>query len=106
MVRLHICGQTSHLWPKLKELPINIFDCDHMVNLTSARATLPENVILAGNLDPVSDVLYGSPESIKAKVRTCINDVGTSYIVNAGCEIPSGTPQENIKALCEPIRPQ
>jgi uroporphyrinogen-III decarboxylase len=24
-------------------------------------------------------------------------------IVNAGCEIPSGTPLENLKALCEPL---
>jgi uroporphyrinogen-III decarboxylase len=25
------------------------------------------------------------------------------YMVNAGCEIPSGTPAENLKALCEPV---
>jgi uroporphyrinogen-III decarboxylase len=29
--------------------------------------------------------------------------VGNPYMVNAGCEIPSGTPEENLSALCDPI---
>jgi len=29
--------------------------------------------------------------------------VGNPYFVNAGCEIPAGTPVENLKALCKPI---
>jgi uroporphyrinogen-III decarboxylase len=29
--------------------------------------------------------------------------VGNPFIVNAGCKIPSGTPEENLKALCEPV---
>ncbi|MDA0989982.1 MAG: hypothetical protein O3A51_04445 [Verrucomicrobia bacterium] len=28
---------------------------------------------------------------------------GNPYMVNAGCEIPSGTPAENLRALCEPV---
>jgi uroporphyrinogen-III decarboxylase len=24
-------------------------------------------------------------------------------MVNAGCEIPPGTPEENVRAICEPI---
>ncbi|MBK1875609.1 uroporphyrinogen decarboxylase family protein [Pelagicoccus mobilis] len=105
-VRLHICGQTQHLWPKLKELDINIFDCDHMVDLQLARATFPPKVVLAGNLDPVGDIRNGTPDEIKAKLNHCIDLVGTQFMVNAGCEIPSGTPKENVVALCEPITPR
>jgi uroporphyrinogen decarboxylase len=30
-------------------------------------------------------------------------EVGNPYMVNAGCEIPPGTPPANLKALCEPV---
>lgn len=102
-VRLHICGQTEHLWPKLHDLPIDILDCDHMVDLVKARAVFPSSVILGGNLDPVTDLFNGNPFAISAKVKKCICEAGPNFIVNAGCEIPSGTPKDNIKALCQPI---
>lgn len=102
-VRLHVCGQTKHLWPKMSELPIDIFDCDHMVTLTEARSIFPETVVLAGNLDPVSDLRFGAPETITAKLKACQAEVGSRFMVNAGCEIPSATPEENLKAFCTPL---
>lgn len=101
-VRIHICGQTRHLWPGLSELPIDIIDCDHMVDLTAAREAFP-NVILAGNHDPVADILGGTPENIRARTRACQDAAGSRFMVNAGCEIPSGTPLANLNALCEPL---
>ncbi len=100
--RLHICGQTEHLWPKLRELPIDLLDCDHMVDLPKARAALPPSVVLGGNLDPVNDLLYGTPSTVAAKLEKSMSEAGPNFVVNAGCEIPSGTPKANIKALCKP----
>lgn len=104
-VRLHICGQTRHLWPKLRELPIDIFDCDHMVDMAAAREALPANVVLAGNVDPVSALRFGKPEDLPAKVRSCARVAGPRFMVCAGCEIPSGTPLANVHALCNPLQP-
>lgn len=104
-VRLHICGQTSQLWPPFAEMAIDIFDCDHMVNMYIARAVLP-NVVLAGNHDPVADIFKGTPDAIRAKTRACREAAGPRFMVNAGCEIPSGTPEANLRALCEPLRIQ
>jgi MtaA/CmuA family methyltransferase len=101
-VRMHICGQTQHLWPGLSQLPIDILDCDHMVDMGAAREAFP-GVVLAGNHDPVADVLHGTPESIRALTTTCRQAAGARFMVNAGCEIPSGTPNANLKALCEPL---
>ncbi len=102
-VRLHICGQTQHLWPKLKELPIDILDCDHMVDLNEARDVFGPDVVLAGNHNPVADLRFGQPEEIAAKTLACAQLAGARFMVNAGCEIPSGTPPENLRALCRPI---
>jgi uroporphyrinogen decarboxylase len=35
-------------------------------------------------------------------VQRAYESAGNPYMVNAGCEIPSGTPPENLRALCEP----
>lgn len=104
--RLHICGQTKHLWPRLVELPIDILDCDHMVDMRAAAATFPENLAFAGNLDPAADLRFGSPDEIVEKTRACRRALGRRWLVSAGCEIPSGTPNENLKALCRPLVPE
>ncbi|MCK9618436.1 MAG: uroporphyrinogen decarboxylase family protein [Lentimicrobiaceae bacterium] len=103
-VKLHIGGNITHLLPGISNLDIDIIDVDHMVNLAVVRIMLPKRVTIAGNIDPVKGVFFGTPESIRGKIIDDYQLVGNPYMVNAGCEIPSGTPNENLKALCEPIR--
>ncbi|RKX33570.1 MAG: hypothetical protein DRP71_09970 [Verrucomicrobia bacterium] len=89
-VRLHICGNTTHLLDQFAGLPIDVLDVDHLVDLSAVRKAMGPDVVLAGNLDPVAAVMKGSPESIRASVRTKTIEAGNPYCVNAGCEIPSG----------------
>ena len=103
VVRLHICGDITHLLPGLTELPIDLIDVDHMVDMVAVRRTLGENVVLTGNIDPAADVRFGDPKTIRQTILDTYAAVGNPYMVNAGCEIPSGTPVENLKALCEPV---
>ena len=102
-VRLHICGNITHLLPGIAELNIDILDVDYMVDMSAVRQALGEKVALAGNIDPVSGVLRGTPVAIRATMLKTYHTVGNPYMVTAGCEIPSGTTVENLKALCEPI---
>jgi MtaA/CmuA family methyltransferase len=103
LARLHICGNINHLLPLIAQLNIDIIDCDWMVDMAKARKLLPSNVALAGNLDPVQGIMNSVPEDIKRKSREIYEKVGNPYLVNAGCEIPVGTPVENLRAFCEPI---
>lgn len=84
-------------------LNIDILDCDWMVDMAKARKLMGSKVALAGNLDPVHEIMYSTPENIKRKFREIYEEVGNPYLVNAGCEIPVGTPVENLRAFCEPI---
>ncbi len=102
-VRLHICGDITHLLPGIAALPLDVLDVDHMVDLATVRAALPKDVALAGNLDPVSGVAQGTPDSIRRALLGCYQVAGNPFLVNAGCEIPPGTPPENLRALCEPL---
>lgn len=101
--KIHICGDITPLLPGLADVRPDVLDCDHMVGLAEARRLMPPATVLAGNMDPVGDVMRGTPESIRLAVAGAYAEAGNPYFVNAGCEIPSGTPVENLKALCEPL---
>jgi len=101
--KLHICGNITHLLPGISDLGIDILDVDHMVDLTAVREVVGDGVVIAGNMDPVSLIKDGSPDQIRDAVRCAYETAGAPYMVNAGCEIPAGTPTENLRALCEPV---
>jgi MtaA/CmuA family methyltransferase len=102
-VRMHICGNITHLLPALADVPIDVLDVDHMVDLSLVRKTMPVHVAIGCNIDPVSGVLKGTPDSIRRMVAEKYQQVGNPFLVNAGCEIPPGTPHENLRALCDPL---
>lgn len=104
-VKLHICGNISHLLPAIAELPVDILDLDHMVDPAFARQIVGPKITIAGRIDPVSDVLNGTPEHIRDAVLTSYGKLGNPHLVMAGCEIPPRTPDANLKALCEPVLP-
>ena len=103
LAKLHICGNITHLLPHIAELGVDILDIDHMVDPAYARQCVGNEVALAGRVDPVADVLHGTPESIRRAVAQSYAAMSNPHLVMAGCEIPPGTPPENLKALCEPV---
>ncbi len=102
-VRLHICGNITHLLDGIATLPLDVIDVDHMVEMTLVRRKLNPRVALAGNVDPVNGILRSTPAAIRERIRCDYALVGNPFLVNAGCEIPPGTPVENLLALCEPL---
>jgi MtaA/CmuA family methyltransferase len=102
-VKLHICGNITHLLPGIADLGVDILDVDHMVTMSTVRDAVGDRVTLTGNLDPVSVVRNGTPTAIRDGIVSAYEEVGNPYMINAGCEIPSGTPVENLRALCEPV---
>jgi len=101
--KLHICGNITHLLPGISDLGVDIVDVDHMVDLAKVRRAVGGRVAITGNIDPVGGVLKGTPSHIREHVLAAYEKVGNPYMVNAGCEIPSGTPPANLRALCEPL---
>jgi uroporphyrinogen decarboxylase len=103
LVRLHICGDITRHLPVVAELGADIVDLDWQVDMSEARKLLGARAVLTGNLDPANAVKGGAPEEIRRRVREIYSAVGDPYMAGAGCEIPSGTPDECLKALCEPV---
>ena len=105
-VRLHICGNTTRIFPDMTTSGADILDVDHMVDLAGARQVAQERAgllgiqepALTGNFDPVSVMLQGSEEQVASSVEACILQGGPRYMSAAGCEIPPGTPPGNLLA--------
>lgn len=101
--RLHICGNTTHLLPHFRDLKCDIVDLDWQVDLVAARRTLGAGQVIVANLDPVRAVMESTPEKIRRDLNALYEAVGNPLLTGAGCEIPPGTPEENLMALCAPI---
>jgi MtaA/CmuA family methyltransferase len=100
-IKLHICGDTSHLIPSYKGFNIDILDLDWQVDIDYARSVLGKEVIIAGNINPVL-VQENSRDEVYNLCRDLVEKYSTErFILSAGCEITVLTPPENLKAMNE-----
>ena len=103
-VKLHICGNITHLLEDIRETGPDIVDIDWMVDMETAREKLGDTIIRSGNLDPVS-VIQDRPaaEIEEISARLCEREKGRNFILSGGCEITVNTPAENLHALRRPL---
>jgi uroporphyrinogen decarboxylase len=98
VARLHICGNTTRLLPDMLQSGADIIDLDWMVDIEKAAQLFDDRAAICGNFDPVTVMLQGAPETVKAATRECVQKGGKRLFSGAGCEIPDGTPAENLLA--------
>jgi MtaA/CmuA family methyltransferase len=104
LARLHICGNTTHLLALMAQSGADVIDVDWMVDLRLAAQTFGERAAPCGNFDPVAVMLHGTPEQVRQAVRDCLRAGGGRTISAAGCEIPAGTPPENLRAHAQALK--
>jgi MtaA/CmuA family methyltransferase len=103
-VRLHICGNTRRILAAMKSCRAEIVDLDFLAPIEEGRAAMGPDQILLGNIDPVRVLRDSSPQDVRSAVEVCHRQAGPQYIVGAGCEVPRGTPPENLRAMVEYAR--
>ena len=98
---LHICGNTTHLLKKMSNTGAIGLSLDSLVNLKEASKIVPSNVALIGNLDPVRIFLQSTPEEVAKATRDLVEEMkgAKNFILSSGCDLPVGTPLENIEAF-------
>lgn len=100
MVKLHICGNITHLLPAIRKANPDIVDIDSMVDMDEAYKQLGDKIIRCGNLNPVSMARDMSQDDVYRFSKNLIEkEKGRPFILSAGCEIPVGTPLENVIAM-------
>lgn len=100
-VKLHICGDITHLLPSLKEVDMDILDLDWQVDLNEAWKIIGPDVVRCGNIDPVIVQSKSEEEIYHRSLQLIENEHGRRYVLSAGCEITVNTPVENLKAMAK-----
>lgn len=104
---LHICGRTNMLWEEFKELGISGFALDNCENLEEFKQTVGNDITISGNISPTEVMRFGTPKDVTEALKKCLKEGSDSlkgYIPGAGCQIPLGTPMENLVAYVNGVK--
>jgi uroporphyrinogen decarboxylase len=104
---IHVCGKSKLLWGDLVETGMSSFSLDNLEDLEEAKYAIGDKVLLIGNVPPVDIVRYGDYEDVVRESKECIRkayNCPKGFILNTGCQVPVGTPIENIRALMDTVR--
>jgi len=99
LVRLHICGRTTHLLDGFARLGCDVIDLDTLVDLDEARRLLGPGQVVLGNVHTVDVVKNGSAEDVRAALEDCRKKAAPAWIAGAGCEVPRGSPPGNVRCF-------
>ena len=100
-VKVHICGDITHLLPSLKDLNIDILDIDWKVDMEIAHTVLGEKVFCCGNINPVTIQDKNENELLQTTKDLVQKEQNRRFILSGGCEITVNTPYQNLKAMRE-----
>lgn len=99
---LHICGHTKKIWGDLMEIGVENFSLDNCEDMGEAKEVMGERVFLSGNIAPVQVMRNGSIDDVIETVKEVLKksaDSPCGHMLMTGCQLPIGTPQENIDAF-------
>jgi uroporphyrinogen decarboxylase len=103
-VVMHVCGDTRPIIRDLVATGIDVLDVDSPVRLVEARALAGPVVNLRGNVNP-SWLYSAKPTDVTSAGRQAIAEGGAPhYVLGTGCEVPTGTPIDNLIALVQASR--
>ncbi|MCE5188570.1 MAG: uroporphyrinogen decarboxylase family protein [Eubacteriales bacterium] len=97
---IHICGNTTKIIDKMALTGSKILEVDWQMDMGEARAAVPDNVVLMGNIDPSDPLVQGTPEDVDRKAKYIIEKTaGRGLILSSGCAMGANTPPENVAAM-------
>ncbi len=98
---IYFVGETAGLLEEIKTSGADVFGIDWRINLDSAISRLGGNVVVQGNLDPLS--MFLPQNKIEERVKDVLNRAMSArgHIFNLGHGVVPQTSPENVIALVE-----
>jgi uroporphyrinogen decarboxylase len=105
IVILHNCGNTVKLVDSMVSTGAAGFHFGNAVKMKDIMPQIPPDRIGFGNIEPSGVFRSGSRAEMKQKVTDLLNDMKPypNYILSSGCDVPPGTPLENVDAFFEAL---
>jgi uroporphyrinogen-III decarboxylase len=90
-----------HLLPHIGQLPFEVWNFSHEMDIATVRDAVGPRLALLGNVAPLDTLARGTPEQVREEARACVEKVAAqgAFILSAGGGASPGTPAENIDAL-------
>lgn len=103
---LHICGNTDSILHLMIQTGTDAVELDYKTDVQKAFDVLHDKACFIGNIDPSGVIAMGTPELVEQKTIELLNVFSKTnrFILNAGCAIPSNTPEENLKRMIKVAR--
>lgn len=102
---LHICGKIMPIVEDILSTGVDFFDVDSAVSPADAARLVRGRAVMRGNLDPSSVLRFGATKTVRNAARAFLEAAaGERWIAGSGCDVPPGTPAENIAALVDTVK--
>lgn len=98
---IHICGKTKHIWEDLVDLGFPSFSVDNCEDLALLKETVGDKMKISGNVPPTEVMRFGTIDDVIESVKSCLlkgSDSPCGFSLAVGCQVPLGTPRENLEA--------
>ena len=94
---IHICGDTRSYLDEMLAAGPQILSLDQIMPMEQTIKRIPEQVALAGNLDPINLMLNAAPEEVYAATKDLLKmmEPYPNFMVSFGCDCPVDTPTMN-----------
>lgn len=101
MVILHNCGNTLRLVPSMLSTGAMGLHFGNAVSMRDIMPLIPGNIPVFGNVDPAKVICNGTADEVEQAVTLLLEEMKPyrNFVLSSGCDIPAGTPLENIDAF-------
>jgi uroporphyrinogen decarboxylase len=102
---LHNCGKSEKMVSEMLSTGCSAIHVGNVVDMRKILDQVPPTIPVMGNLDPTVLFRLGTPDEV-FKATTELLEVTREYphfVISSGCDIPPGTPMENVQALFDAL---
>lgn len=104
-VILHNCGNSGQSTEAMIASGAKALHFGNEVNMVEVLEACPQDIVVMGNLDPVSVFKQMTPDHIAIKTTELLEQTKEykNFVISTGCDLPPHVPVENIKAFLDAI---
>ncbi len=105
MIILHNCGNTGHCTEAMLTTNAASLHFGNKADMVQALTQCPSDVLVWGNLDPVTLFKQASAEELKSETLDLLRKTKEypHFVLSSGCDTPPHTPMENIQAFFDAL---
>ncbi len=104
-VILHNCGNTGYCTEAMVASGSRALHFGNAIDMEEVLKQCPDDVIIMGNLNPVTIFQQGTEEAVRKATRKLLEKTAghKNFVISSGCDLPPHVPEANIRAFLETV---